>query len=239
MSSNKKVVLIMGKPNTGKSASLRNLTDQPSMVYLNTDLKDLPYVDKFAKNVEVADAMDVLSYIQEIEANPKISGAVLDTLTFLMQMYYRQYVATATDTQKAWGQYGLFYSELIHKIKSGTKNYIILAHEATSLNEQTNQFESVVPVQGAVGKRGVEADFTTILTSKQIPTKKLQDITNDLLVVTPEELEDKHKFVFATRITAESIGDKTRSAMGLWKRNELYIDNDMNKVLTRLNEYYN
>jgi hypothetical protein len=39
MSQNKNIVLVMGKPNTGKSMSLRNL-NQEKMVYLNTDLKE-------------------------------------------------------------------------------------------------------------------------------------------------------------------------------------------------------
>lgn len=37
MAQNKNIVLIMGRPNTGKSTSLRNLK-QDTMVYLNTDL---------------------------------------------------------------------------------------------------------------------------------------------------------------------------------------------------------
>ena len=59
--------------------------------------------------------------------------------------------------QKAWGDYGNFYREVIHAIKSGSKNYAIMAHEATELNEQAMQMESFVPVKGAVGKIGVEA----------------------------------------------------------------------------------
>ena len=35
---NKNIVLVMGRPNTGKSSSLRNLP-QSSMAYLNCDLK--------------------------------------------------------------------------------------------------------------------------------------------------------------------------------------------------------
>lgn len=65
----------MGKPNTGKSTSLMNLPNQDRMVYLNTDLKELPFKANFLKNVEVADALDVLAYISEIESNEKVEGA--------------------------------------------------------------------------------------------------------------------------------------------------------------------
>lgn len=238
MSSNNHIVLVMGKPNTGKSTSLRNLKNQESMIYLNTDLKALPFKSKFLKTIDVADAMDVIGYIQQIEEVPTVTGAVLDTLTFLMSMYERQYVLNSTNTQKAWGDYGNFYRDFIHAIKSGTKDYAILAHEDTILNEQTMQMESKVPVKGSVGKTGVEADFTTILSTKEIPVKKLEAYQNDLLHITDEEREDGVKRVFCTRISKEFIGDKTRSAMGLWKRNELFIDNDLDQVFTRLREYY-
>lgn len=208
------------------------------MIYLNTDLKALPFKSKFLKTIDVADAMDVIGYIQQIEEVPTVTGAVLDTLTFLMSMYERQYVLNATNTQKAWGDYGNFYRDFIHAIKSGTKDYAILAHEDTILNEQTMQMESKVPVKGSVGKTGVEADFTTILSTKEISVKKLEAYQNDLLHITDEEREDGVKRVFCTRISKEFIGDKTRSAMGLWKRNELFIDNDLDQVFTRLREYY-
>lgn len=238
MAQNKNIVLIMGKPNTGKSTSLMNLPNQDRMVYLNTDLKELPFKANFLKNVEVADALDVLAYISEIESNEKVEGAVLDTITFLMSLYERQYVSNSANGQKAWGDYGNFYKEFIHAIKSGSKDYAILAHEETTLNEQAMQLETRIPIKGAVGKIGVEADFTTILSTKQMPIKKLEGFENDLLRITDEEREDGFKYVFATRVVKESIGEKMRSAIGLWKRNELYIDNDLNQVFTRLREYY-
>ena len=242
MSQNKNIVMVMGKPNTGKSTSLRNLP-QSSMIYMNADLKELPFRDRFMMSVEIADAKDVLDYIQQIEDEPGVTGAVLDTLTFLMSMYERQYVVPYAGTkqgQTAWGDYGNFYRDLIHKIKSGTKDYAIFAHEDESLNEQAQMMESRVPVKGAVGKVGVEADFTTILRTMQIPVKKLEDlkIENELLNITDAEREDGVKYVFCTRVTKETAGNKMRSAMGLWARNELYIDNDMDLVFKRLRTYY-
>lgn len=237
MSQNKNIVLVMGKPNTGKSASLRNLP-QEQMVYLNTDLKELPFQDKFIANAEITDAMDILSYIREVEENSEVTGAVLDTITFLMMMYERQYVIAATNGQKAWADYGNFYREFIHAIKAGTKNYAILAHEDVVLNEQSMMMESRVPVKGAVGKIGVEADFTTILSTKAMPVKKLEAYQNALLHITDAEKEDGVKYVFCTRITKEFAGDKSRSAMGLWSRDELFIDNDLNQVFDRLTAYY-
>lgn len=235
---NKNIVLVMGPPNTGKSTSLMKLKNQHEMVYLNTDLKELPFADRFKLNIPVADARDVIGYIADIESEKTVTGAVLDTITFLMSMYERQYVATAADTQKAWGGYGDFYRSFIHAIKSGTKDYAILAHEDKVLDEQAMQMVSKVPVKGAVGRIGVEADFTTILSTKQMPIKKLEPYANDLLHITDEEREDGFKYVFCTRVTKETVGEKMRSAIGLWQRNELYIDNDLEQVFQRLRQYY-
>ena len=152
----------MGKPNTGKSTSLMNLENQERYVYLNSDMKDLPFKDKFMKNVKISNALDIIPFITEIEKNPDVDGVVLDTLTFLMSMYERQHVITAADTRAAWGNYGNFYRDIIHAIKAGTKNYIILAHEDTELNPQTMQLETKIPLKGAVGKLGVNTLCATI-----------------------------------------------------------------------------
>ena len=240
MAQNKNLVLILGKPNTGKSASLRNLP-QKTMAYLNADLKEIPFQSNFASSVEIADALEVLDYIDAIEEEAGITGGVLDTITFLMQMYERQYVVPFAGTktgQAAWGDYGNFYRNMIHKLKAGSKNYAILAHEATEYNELNSRMDSYVPIKGAVGKVGVEADFTTILSSKQMPIKTLEKYPNDLLKITDTEREDGVKYVFQTRITKDSTGEKMRSAMGLWSREELYIDNDLQLVFERLNKFY-
>lgn len=240
MNDNKNVVLVMGPPNTGKSASLRNL-NQESMVYINADNKEIPFKPRFMAVAQLASAVDLTGYIGDIERNPKCTGAVLDTINFAMSLYERQVVvpqAGGKSGQAAWGDYGNFYRDFIHKIKTGTKDYAILAHEDRQLNEQSNMMESRVPVKGAVGKTGVEADFTIIVSSMQVPVKLLEGKENDLLHITPEEKEDGVKYVFVTRITDKFAGGKMRAPMGLWKRNELFIDNDLNLVFNRLKDFY-
>lgn len=235
---NKNIVLVMGPPNTGKTASLRNLRNMSSMVYLNTDMKDLSFRGKFLLQAEVSDANNIGAFISQIEQSAQATGAVLDTLTFLMRMYERQYVKNATNTQKAWGYYADFYGQFIHDIKAGTKDYAILAHEDIFLNEQTAQMESKVPVKGSVGKTGVEADFTTIVATRQVPLSKLAGYENDLLTITPEDEEDGFKHVFVTRVTKEYVGGKMRAPMDMWSRKELYINNDVQLVFDRLKQYF-
>ena len=123
-------------------------------------------------------------------------------------------------------------------MKAGTKDYVVLAHETSELNDAKGYHENKVPVKGAVGKKGVEADFTTILQSKRVTLKELKGFENDLLTISDEEKEDGFKYVFQTRIDKKSMGGKMRSAMTLWSRKELYINNDMDLVFKRLHEFY-
>lgn len=61
--------------------------------------------------------------------------------------------------------------------------------------------------QGCRG-HGIEADFTTILSTKQIPIAKLTGFENDLLHITEEEKEDGFKYVFVTRVSKDSVGER-------------------------------
>lgn len=237
---NKNVVCVMGKPNTGKSTSLRNL-ELESYAYLNADNKEAPFRNKFKANVYIEKATDVSGYIKDIESTPTLKGGILDTVTKMMEMYERQFVVPLMGTAKgqaAWGDYGNFCRQVIHQIKTGTKDYVVMAHEDQFLNEQTMQMESKIPVKGSVGKIGLESDFSIILVSMQVPLKVLEGHKNDLLTITPEEEQDGVKYVLVTRITKEYAGGKMRAPMGLWSRNELYIDNDLSKVFNRLKEFY-
>lgn len=234
---NKHIVLIMGKPNCGKSTSLMNLPNQEKTAYLNTDCKALPFKSKMIERY-ITNPNDVLQGIYDIEQHPNIDMAILDTLSFLMDQYEQQFVLTASNPQKAWQDYAKFYKSFIHAIKSGSKDYVIMAHAKDIINENEMTLETKVPIKGSIGHTGVEADFSTILSAKKISIKEAEKSPNDLLTISDDEREDGVKYVFQTRIDKDSIGEKIRSQMGLWNRNEKYINNDINLVFNRLHEYY-
>lgn len=238
MSDNNLVFLITGPPNSGKTTSLWFLDNPEKYVYLNTDRKPVPFKDKFLVSASVDEPLDMLDYLDQVELNDDVEGVIIDTVTFMMDMFETLHVVNSADTRSAWGEYAQFYKTFIHKMKSGKKKYILIAHEEISLNAKTNQYESKVPVKGAVGRTGAEADFTTILAAREVETWMLEKYENDLLTITDEEEEDGIKRVFVTRINKEITGNKMRSAMGLWDRSELYIDNNAQNVINRLSEYY-
>lgn len=83
-----------------------------------------------------------------------------------------------------------------------------------------------------------EADFTVILTAKCVKIKELKGFENDLLTITEDEKEDGVKYVFQTRCDAKSQGEKSRAPMKMFSRKEKYIDNDLDLVFKRIDEYY-
>lgn len=82
-------------------------------------------------------------------------------------------------------------------------------------------------------------DFTTVVAAKKVPIKELEKYTNGMLEITEEERELGFKHVFQTRITKATTGERIRSPMGMFSREETYIDNDAAKLLQHLNSFYN
>lgn len=99
--------------------------------------------------------------------------------------------------------------------------------------------ETKIPVKGAVGATGVEADFSIILAAKRVSLTALTGFENSMLNISRDEEEDGFKYVFQTRATKETVGEKMRSPMGLWSRKHLFIDNDVDAVLRHVKQYYN
>lgn len=234
---NRHIALVMAPPSSGKSSSLRNLKNPERVVYFNTDRKALPFKSKFL-NVFIDDPMDIFSYLDEIGQSDEYDTIIIDTITFLMDMYETQYVVTSADTRSAWGDYGQYYKQLIDKCLSIHKTIIVLAHEAKDLNEQSMVMESRVPIKGSVGKTGVEANFEVVLSAKKIPSKKLDQLGKIPLLQEDDPDEVGIHYVFQTKLTKDTVNEKMRSPMGLWKKEEVYINNDIQLVIDRLNEYY-
>ena len=234
---NNHIVLVVGKPSTGKSSSLRNIPADKT-AYINFDGKPLPFDVPFAMNVRLTNIDHLLVGLDKIEQNDNIEYIVFDTITYMMDMFENQKVIKSTNTQKAWGEYAQFYLSFMQKIKASKKKIIVFGHTKDVYNENELVMEQRVPVKGSIGARGVEADFTVILGSKKVKTSMLEDYKNSLLNITEHEDEDGFKYVFQTRVTKDTMNEKMRSPICLWDRGELYIDNDIALVMNRISEYY-
>lgn len=238
--SNDQLVLVVGYSTTGKSASLRNIRNQERWVYLNCESgKRPPFKNKF-NMVTVTDPEQVPEYLQQcIDNIDDVDGIIIDSLSFLMDMYETQYVLNSANTMKAWGDYGQFFKNIMQNlIPKFRKPIIIIAHVRDDLDERSMEVKTSVPIKGALKNQGVEAYFSTVVAAKKIPLKELEKYGSKMLGITDDEKEVGYKHVFQTRITKNSTGERIRSPMGMFERAETYIDNDVQILIDHLNDYY-
>lgn len=237
---NDNLVLLGGKSATGKSASLMFLNNPQGVMYLNCEAgKKLPFRSKFVELV-VTDPVQVCQAFDEAEGMPEIHTIVVDSLTFLMEMFESVYVVGSANTMAAWGSYAQFYKNLMQQyVAKSTKNVIFIAHTADTLNEGEMVMETKVPVKGSLKGVGLESFFSVVIASKKVPLKVLKDYASDLLTITEEEQALGFKYVFQLKITKESVNERLRGPIGLFTTQETYTDNNMQLVLDRLHKYYN
>ena len=77
-----------------------------------------------------------------------------------------------------------------------------------------------------------------VISTKKVPLKALREYSNDLLNITPDEEALGFKYVFQTRLTKDTVGERMRGPLGLFETKETFIDNNAQLVLNRLHDYY-
>lgn len=237
---NDQLVLIAGESASGKSASLRNIQNQERWLYINCEAgKRLPFKNGF-REAKITDPYQIYDAFDFAIANPAdVDGIIIDTITFMMEMFESVHVLPSNDTQKAWGLYAQFWKYLMQdKVVTFAKPVIMLGHTKAQLNEQIHVIERSVPVKGSLKNNGLEAYFSTVVSTKRVDLKELEKYGSELLDITEEDKDLGYKHVFQTRLTKQTVGERIRSPMGMFDKSQTYIDNDAQKLLTHLNEFY-
>ena len=239
MDQNDQLVLICGESGTGKSASLMNLPVQEKVAYLNCEAgKRLPFKNDF-QTYKITDPYEVHEAFDFAEGNDDVNLIVVDTLTFLMDMFESLYIVPSTQTMQAWGQYQQFFKTLMQdKVASTTKSVIFTAHTREDLDEKSMSMKTQVPIKGALKNNGIEAYFSTVVAAKKVSLKDLEPYSSDLLNITEQDKLLGFKHVFQTQLTKATIGERLRSPMGLFTQQETFMDNDASLLMERLEEYY-
>lgn len=239
---NTQLVLISGESGTGKSASLRGIpvASQPRWLYANCESgKRLPFFNKFHE-LKITDPYQVYEVFDHAMANPTdFDGIIIDTVTFLMEMFESVHVIGSNNTMQAWGDYGQFFKNLMQSyvVRFG-KPVLILGHTKSELDEASHTMRTQVPVKGALKNNGVESYFSTVVSTKRVTVKELETYKSNLLDITEEDRELGFKHVFQTRPTKATVGERIRSPMGLFDRSQTYMDNDAQLLLKHLNAFY-
>lgn len=234
---NDMLLLICGDSASGKSASLEYLENPEGVMYLNCESgKKLPFKSKFLE-YKMTDPYQVYEAFQVAETKPEIHTIVVDGLNYLMDMYESVHVIGSSNTMQKWGDYGQYFRNLMQQhVSTSTKNVVMCAHINQTLNE-LGKMETSVPIKGAM-KGKIESYFSAIVYAKRMETKHLKDFANDFLDINEDEKLDEFKYVFQTRVTKKTIDEKMRGPRRMWKRNETFVDNDAQKVLNHLKDFY-
>jgi len=236
---NDNLVLLAGKSATGKSAGLAGLQNPEGVIYLNCENgKKLPFKTKF-KEFTITDPQQVYQAFAEAEKMDDVHTIIIDSLTYLMDMYESTKVLTASNTMQAWGDYAQFMKVLMSQVvASSSKNVIFTAHTSDVLNESEMINETVVKVKGSLMNQGIESFFSTVISCKKMPLSKMEIADSDLYAINEEEELLGFKYVYQTRLTKETVNERIRSPLDMWSVNETFIDNNIQHILNRLHEYY-
>lgn len=239
---NDQLILIGGYSGEGKSASLKDIKNQERWAYLNTEAgKRLPFKNKF-QQFRIEDPYQVheaFDHYTTGEGMGEVDGIIIDSLTFLMDMFETMYVLGSSDTMKGWSNYAQFFKKLMQgKVTAFGKPVIIIAHVLDILDEKAMEIKTGVPIKGSLKNNGVEAYFSTVVHAKKIDLKALKDYKSDLLNITDDDKELGYKHVFQTRPTKTTVGTRIRSPMGLFTKAETFMDNDCSILLRHLEDFY-
>lgn len=249
---NDHLLLINGISGTGKSTSLMGIKNQERWAYLNAEAgKKLPFKSKF-QQATVTSPLQVPETITGISGNENFDGAIVDSLSFLMEMYESQLVLTSSNTMGAWGDYAQFFKNMMQiNVAQSDKTVIFTSHVDDVFDENSGDRSSQAVVKGSLKKLSIESFFSCVISCKKMKVtqieKELEDMGckpdengnwSNFLTITPKERRLNMKFVFQTEVTSKTLHERIRSPMGMWQENELYIDNNVQHLLDRLAEYY-
>jgi len=156
-------VLCIADTGAGKTSALRNL-DLSKTAYINVDAKPIPFKHNgLYKNVNLESTQQLLNGMAQIEDDMQVEFAVIDTITFLGDMFFSEFVENSTNGMKAWADYKSYVLKVINMAKRSRINYIILAHAQDIYDDKEMVNKTFARIQGSLKGGGLEGHFTYVL----------------------------------------------------------------------------
>jgi hypothetical protein len=237
---NDNLILVCGASTTGKTASLMNLKDPEGVVYLNCEAgKKTPFKNEFSPHT-ITDPYQVFEAFEHFQGKPDCHTIVIDSISYLLEMFESVHVVNSSNTMKGWSDLAQYFKKLMqHYVANSDKNIIMTAHTLGIMNENEMIIEVKVPVKGSLKNVGLESYFSTVVATKKVPLKVLDNYKNSLLNITEEDKNLQYKYVYQTKLTKDTVNERIRNPLGMFSIQETYMDNDAQLLLNKLHSYYN
>lgn len=245
------LALVCGESKSGKTTSLRTIKDPEKVFYLSTEAnKGLTFAQKGKKFKTLKSGLqhpsDIFTLFEQVEKMDDIDTIIVDSLTYLMDMVESQIVLQSDNKMGAWGEFQQYFKKLMQEVVGvSEKNWIFLAHLQTELMP-SGDFKYTMPIKGALKGNGVESYFNNVIYTRTIKVTELENIAEKLNVewdsnmysVTANEKMLNQKHVFQTNLTEDYVYSRISSPIGCFEDNQIFMDNDMQKLIDHLEEYY-
>ena len=220
MSENKKIIMVVGEPGSGKTSSLRNMPLEET-VYIDIDrksIKSFKGMDKLKQWVKLDYVDHIIPGLKAIEDDDEVNFVVIDTLSFLLDLFVAQKIDTAEDTRAAWGDYKKFYKEIINHVKTSKKSFIFMTHPKTVYNEQEMESKTFAYAQGSIAGK-MEGDFAVVIYTRKYLNKS-----------------GIPAFGFSVNLTKETLHTSVKTPFSMFDEPTL-DDNDIMEVFKAIDEY--
>jgi len=263
-------ILLLSQPGGGKSSSLRNINPELAKrtIHINADNKPLPWIgDTGFTNFHAQCPTLLPSIIRQAAASGSFDLIVLDTLTVAMSEFTRRFINTSkpkyvmnaagevisdtnyisvtkageVDGMGGWGRYATLVSDIVAEATAANAQVVIMGH-LNCKQDEAGDFIYKCPLQGQVGKQGLEGLFSIVMHSMSMSLKKLEGeyAQDHEFLGTEESMEfTGERFVFQVAHTKDTIHTHAlRTIADLWPAGVRFIDNDLQKVFDRFTTVY-
>tara|TARA_Y100000310_G_scaffold294812_1_gene325587 strand:- start:565 stop:1209 length:645 start_codon:yes stop_codon:yes gene_type:complete len=212
---NKPLIGIVGSSGTGKSTSLRNLPPKETII-VDLERKGFPF--KGAKDFQIITAATLPEIDKAIDTAMKNADiVVIESFT----KYCEILIDTAQKMYKGydvWSYYNKAIRKMLESLKNEKATVVVTAiDEIVKIMQPTGGEYNTrrIKVQGKVHEGCIEKEL--------------------LLVLFTEVRREKDSIEYCFQTNSDGI-TSAKTPLGMFK--DLYIPNDLNTVITNLEEYY-
>ena len=120
-------------------------------------MKKLPFRNKFI-NKTITDPYQIFEGFTWAETQPSIHTIVIDSVSFLMDMFVSVHIMGAADTRSQWQAYAEYFKTLMQQhVASSTKNVIMITHTEEDVDTEKGIRVERAVIKGGLKGTGIEA----------------------------------------------------------------------------------